>query len=117
MGSNDGHYLDAFPRLFDDSEIRITSTFRFWPGCRIPFYKTSFAYVEIVQNTTIEERVTILEGQMVDVQEDVGVLEVGQVVQDEQLLALEQQTQGFFPSLFILILFKENKLVQESFEN
>ena len=41
---------------------------------------------------------TILEGQMVDVQEDVGVLEVGQVVQDEQLLSLEQQTQGCFSS-------------------
>ena len=57
------------------------------------------------QNTTIEERVAILEGQVVEIKEDVTTLGVGlaglgedvdflfdeQVIQDERLLSLEQE--------------------------
>ena len=51
------------------------------------------------QNTTIEERVALLELQVLDIQEDVGNLDEDvdflfdeQIIQDERLLTLEQGT-------------------------
>ena len=55
------------------------------------------ALVEIVQNDTIEERVTLLEARVTDLQgdvvnldQDVDFLFFGQLIQDERLLELEQ---------------------------
>ena len=74
---------------------------------------TSLFVIDSIQNDTIDERVTILESQVVDIEEDltgiekdITVLGVGlaglgenvaflfdeQVIQDERLLTLEQTT-------------------------
>ena len=73
---------------------------------------TAKRVIDLVQNTTIEERVTMLESQVVEIEEDLTVLDedvttlgVGlaglsddvdflfdeQVIQDERLLSLEQE--------------------------
>ena len=67
-----------------------------------------FAILELIQNTTIEERVALLEIQVEQIQDDVTGLSVGltevdenvdflfdeQVIQDERLLNLETETEG-----------------------
>ena len=61
-------------------------------------------FVELIQNTTIEERVSLLEIQVVEIEEDltgldedVGFLFDEQVIQDERLFSLEQKRHlGFF---------------------
>ena len=64
------------------------------------------SFVELIQNTTIEERVTILEAQVVEIEEDVTGFEVDlaelegdvdflfdeTVIQDERIFTLEQTT-------------------------
>ena len=57
------------------------------------------SFVELIQNTTIEERVTILESQMVEIEkdlttldEDVDFLFDDQIIQDERLFSLETET-------------------------
>ena len=61
---------------------------------------TCLLYVETRQNTTIEERVALLEIQVVVIQDEVTDLETDvdflfdeQVIQDEKLLDLEQETE------------------------
>ena len=67
----------------------------------------------MIQNTTIEERVTILESQVVEIEEDVIGLNIGlaevdqivdflfdeQVIQDERLFSLEQTSLGILGEL------------------
>ena len=67
-----------------------------------------FTILELIQNATIEERVTLLEVQVEQIQGDVTGLSVGltevdesvdflfdeQVIQDERLLNLETETEG-----------------------
>ena len=67
-----------------------------------------FIFLELIQNTTIEERVALLEIQVEQIQDDVTSLNVGltevdenvdflfdeQVIQDERLLNLETETEG-----------------------
>ena len=48
----------------------------------------------MVQNTTIEERVSLLELQVTNLDEDVDFLFDEQVIQDERLLELEQTSDG-----------------------
>ena len=62
--------------------------------------------LDLVQNTTIEERVTILEIQVADTQEDLAELEGDvnflfeeAIIQDERLLNLEQTTIGILGDL------------------
>ena len=59
------------------------------------------SFVELIQNTTIEERVTILESQVVEIEkdltaldEDVDFLFDDQIIQDERLFSLETETDG-----------------------
>ena len=66
-------------------------------------------FVDLIQNATIEERVSLLEIQVVEIQEDVtevdaraGLLEGDvdflfdeQVIQDERILILEQDSDAF----------------------
>ena len=59
-------------------------------------------FVEFVQNTTIEERVALLEIQVVDLDEDVDFLFDEQVIQDEKLLNLEQETDEINGQLVII---------------
>ena len=47
-------------------------------------------FVDQVQNTTIEERVALLEIQVADLDQDVNFLFEEQIIQDERLLELEQ---------------------------
>ena len=61
---------------------------------------TCFLHVETRQNTTIEERVALLEIQVMEIEEDVSDLDQDvnflfdeQVIQDEKLLDLEQETE------------------------
>ena len=75
------------------------------PYCFVCVLLHSFLFlVDLIQNTTIEERVTLLEIQVVVIQDDVADLEVNlmelqgnvnflfdeQVIQDERLLNLEE---------------------------
>ena len=67
-----------------------------------------FAILELIQNTTIEERVALLEVEVEQIQDDVTGLNVcltevdenvdflfdEQVIQDERLLNLETETEG-----------------------
>ena len=53
--------------------------------------------LDLFQNTTIEERVTLLELQVLDIQEDVGNLDQNvdflfeeQIIQDERIFSLEE---------------------------
>ena len=69
----------------------------------------SFIFPELFQNITIEERVTILETQVVEIEEDLTVLDEDvadldqdvnflfdeQVIQDERILILEQDNDVF----------------------
>ena len=48
-------------------------------------------FVDLEQNTTIEERVALLEIQVADLDQDVNFLFDEQVIQDERLLGLEQE--------------------------
>ena len=48
--------------------------------------------VEAVQNTTIEERVSLLEIQVADLDQDVNFLFDEQIIQDQRLFSLEQGT-------------------------
>ena len=48
------------------------------------------SFLENVQNATIEERVSLLELQVVDLDQDVNFLFDQQVIQDERLLNLEE---------------------------
>ena len=59
-------------------------------------------FEEFVQNTTIEERVTLLEIQVVDLDEDVDFLFDEQAIQDEKLLNLEQETDAINGQLVII---------------
>ena len=61
-----------------------------------------FSFVEVVQNTTIEERVALLEIQVSDLDEDVDFLFDEQVIQDEKLLDLEQETDVINSQLFLM---------------
>ena len=49
-----------------------------------------FSFLDKVQNITIEERVSLLELQVTDLDQDVNFLFDQQVIQDERLLGLEQ---------------------------
>ena len=56
-------------------------------------------FVELIQNVTIEERVALLEIQMVEMEEDVTLLQEDvnivfdeQVIQDERIFILEQMS-------------------------
>ena len=69
----------------------------------------TFQFVEAIQNATIEERVALLEVQMSDVREDLGTTDETvadldqdvnflfdeQVIQDERILTLEQDSDVF----------------------
>ena len=49
-------------------------------------------YSELFQNTTIEERVALLEIQVADLDEDVNFLFDETVIQDERLFSLEEES-------------------------
>ena len=73
-------------------------------------------YLELIQNTTIEERVALLEIQVMEIQEDVTGLRIDhtqlegdvnflfdeQVIQDERLLNLETKTEDIDEQLIII---------------
>ena len=66
-------------------------------------------FVELIQNTTIEERVSLLEIQVVEIEEDltgldeyVGFLFDEQVIQDERLFSLEQTSLGILEELTVI---------------
>ena len=66
-------------------------------------------FVELFQNTTIEERVSLLEIQVVEIEEDVTGLDQDvnflfdeQIIQDERLLNLEQETDIIDTRLLII---------------
>ena len=73
-------------------------------------------YLELIQNTTIEERVALLEIQVMEIQEDVTGLRIDhtqlegdvnflfaeQVIQDERLLNLETETEDIDEQLIIV---------------
>ena len=54
------------------------------------------------QNTSIEERVALLELQVANLDEDVDFLFDGQIIQDEKLLNLEQETEEIDEQLIIV---------------
>ena len=68
---------------------------------------------DLIQNATIEERVTILESQVIQIEEDITGLNIGlaevdqnvdllfdeQVIQDERLFTLEQTSLGILAEL------------------
>ena len=54
--------------------------------------KFGLIYSELFQNLTIEERVAILETQVVEIEEDVNFLFDESVIRDERLLTLEEET-------------------------
>ena len=56
--------------------------------------------VDVLLNTTIEERVTLLEIQVADLDQDVNFLFDEQVIQDERLLTLEEDTDTIKEQLF-----------------
>ena len=58
--------------------------------------------LELAQNTTIEERVTLLEIQVSDLDQDVNFLFDEQVIQDEKLLNLEQETDAIDAELEVI---------------
>ena len=67
------------------------------------------SFVDLFQNATIEERVTILEAQVVEIEEniadldqDVNFLFDEQVIQDERLLNLETETEEIDEQLVIV---------------
>ena len=85
-----------------------------------------FLFAELIQNTTIEERVTLLEIQVVEIDEDVTGLDQDvnflfeeTIIQDERIFNLEQTSvailgdlnviqddvQGLFLSLITSLLF------------
>ena len=75
-------------------------------------------FVEFIQNTTIEERVSLLEVQVVEIEEDVTGLDLNvnflfdeQVIQDERLFSLEQDTDVIISELDIV----EDDLESKSF--
>ena len=55
-----------------------------------------------VLNTTIEERVSLLEIQVNDLDQDVNFLFDEQVIQDERLLSLEEDTDTIEEQLFTI---------------
>ena len=84
------------------------------------------SFVELIENATIEERVSLLEVQVVQIQEDVtglgvdltgldedvGFLFDEQVIQDERLLNLETETEEIDEQLFIVDDELESKLLE-----
>ena len=74
------------------------------------------SFVDLLQNTTIEERVSLLEIQVVEIQEDITGLGVDlteldenvdflfdeQIIQDEKLLNLEQETEEIDEQLVVI---------------
>ena len=75
-------------------------------ACIFCFCYVSSAILEYVQNMTLEERVTILEIQVADAQEDLTELEGDvnflfeqTIIQDKRLLNLEQTTIGILGDL------------------
>ena len=65
-----------------------------------------FEYLESIQNITKEERVALLEIQMAEIEEDISILTENdnflfdeQVIQDEKLLNLEQETDAIIEDL------------------
>ena len=87
----------------------MTNTIGRWPRNCVFFYNivcVIVSVVELIQNATIEERVSLLEIQVVDIEEDVTDLEVNlmelkedvdflfddTVIQDERIFSLEQTT-------------------------
>ena len=68
-----------------------------------------FEYLESIQNTTIEERVALLEIQVAEIEEDISILTENdnflfdeQVIQDEKLLNLEQETDAIIEDLDVI---------------
>ena len=59
-------------------------------------------FLDSFQNTTIEERVSLLEIQVTDLNQDVNFLFDEQVIQDEKLLNLEQETDVIDTRLLII---------------
>ena len=57
-----------------------------------------------MQNVTIEERVSLLEIQVVDLDEDVDFLFDEQIIQDERLLNLKQKLEKLTSSLSSLVM-------------
>ena len=67
-----------------------------------------FYFVDVMQNSTLEERVTVLEIQVTDIREDIATVEQDvadldqdvnflfdqQIIQDERLFQLETETEG-----------------------
>ena len=76
------------------------------------------SFLGLIQNATIEERVTLLEiqveeieGQITDLDQDVNFLFDEQVIQDERIFSVEQDTDDIISELDIV----EDDLESESF--
>ena len=74
---------------------------------------------ELFQNTTIEERVALLEIQVVEIEEDISILIENddflfdeQVIQDEQILDLEQENDVIDTRLLIIDNELESKFIK-----
>ena len=63
----------------------------------------------MVLNTTIEERVSLLEIQVNDLDQDVNFLFDEQVIQDERLLGLEDDTDTIEEQLFTIYVELDSK--------
>ena len=68
-----------------------------------------FEFAESIQNTTIEERVALLEIKVDEIEEDMSILIEndnflldGQIIQDENLLNLEQETDAINEELDVI---------------
>ena len=66
-------------------------------------------FLDVILNTTIEERVSLLETQVTDLEENVADLDQDvnflfdeQVIQDERLLSLEEDTDTIEEQLFTI---------------
>ena len=75
-------------------------------GC-VELITNMWLFVELIQNNTLEERVELLEIQVVVIQDEVSDLETDvdflfdeQIIQDERLFSLEQATDAINAQLF-----------------
>ena len=67
---------------------------------------------EFIQNVTIEERVALLEIQVIDLDQDVNFLFDEQITQDQGLFSLEQETGETYEQLIVVDDDLESKFVK-----
>ena len=75
-------------------------------------FSVSFSVLDSMLNVTIEERIALLELQVADLDEDVDFLFDEQIIQDERLFSLEQETDAIDTRLLIIDNELESEYVQ-----